>query len=117
MGGQPPRHGAATTGTIGCSVEQHTGLRTRIQGCGLARRVGGPTGCAPADVQVPCRQQEQQARAVVPRLERAVHVADQRVRVRLALRELVEQRAAWWQARARRQRRQRSQQDVSVAPS
>ena len=85
MGGQPPRHRAATTGTTGCSVEQHTGLRTRI-----LYRVAGPTGCAPADVQVPCRQQEQQARAVVPRLERAVHVADQRVRVRLALRELVE---------------------------
>eukprot|EP00964_Phaeocystis_antarctica_P138096 scaffold102754_cov63-Phaeocystis_antarctica.AAC.2 len=87
-------------------------------GCGLeytellplTRRLAA----AHANVQVPCRQHEQQARAVVPRLERAVHVADQRVRVRLALRELLEQRAAWRQSRTWRQR---SQQDVLMAPS
>ena len=109
--------GVSLRGTELLPLAPSAAASNNTQGCGLINRVAGPTGCAPADVQVPCGQQEQQARAVVPRLERAVHVADQRVRVRLALRELVEQRAAWWQTRARRQRRQRSQQDVSVAPS
>lgn len=62
---------------------------------------------AVADVKVPRPQLKQHARPIVSRLERALHVADQRVGASLAPCQLLEQRPSWRHPRAWRWLRQR----------